>query len=167
MPFGQQDSATVQTGQQVITVCAAIHKKIDGKEKIFMPKRADTKKFLPGVFELPGGHVDYGEELVPALAREVAEELRADIIVHEPFAAFTYMNDIKQTHSVEIVYFAEFTNPDQVITLDSADHSEYVWVASDEIEKVYTDTKGADDDEMVVLRRAFAILDAKQSSSVV
>lgn len=159
MTFGQQDSAIVQAGQQVITVCAAIHKKIDGKEKIFMPKRADTKKFLPGVFELPGGHVDYSEELVPALIREIAEELHTDIVVHEPFAAFTYMNNIKQTHSVEIVYFAEFADPNQVITLDPADHSEYVWVGSDEIESVYTDTKGPNDDEMVVLRRAFDILE--------
>jgi 8-oxo-dGTP diphosphatase len=161
MTYEQQDSAMLQTGQQVITVCAAIHKKINDKEYVFLPKRADSKKFLPGVFELPGGHVDYGEELVTALTREISEELHAEITVGEPFAAFTYMNDVKQTHSVEIVYFAQFKDSDQVITLDPSDHSEFVWVSSDEVHKVYTENKGADDDEMIVLRRAFEILDQK------
>lgn len=152
------DSETVQAGQQVITVAAVIHKVVDGKQKIFLPRRAATKKFLPDVFELPGGHVDYGEDLVVALNREVKEELKADIVVGKPFAAFTYMNPIKQTHSVEIVYFAEFTNPNQAIELDSADHSEYVWIAADEIERIYTQNKGADDDEVKVLKEAFKLL---------
>lgn len=152
------DSETVQAGQQVITVAAVIHKTIDGKQKIFLPRRAATKKFLPDVFELPGGHVDYGEDLVVALKREVKEELKADIVVGKPFAAFTYMNPVKQTHSVEIVYFAEFADSNQVIELDPADHSEYVWIAVDEIERIYTENKGADDDEVKVLREAFELL---------
>lgn len=39
-----------------------------------MPKRADTKKFLPSVYELPGVHIDFGEEPVSGLKREIYEE---------------------------------------------------------------------------------------------
>jgi 8-oxo-dGTP diphosphatase len=156
----QHDSETLQSGQQVITVVAVIHKTINNKHKIFLPKRAATKKFLPNVFELPGGHVDYGEELTTALKREVLEELNLEIEIAESFAAFTYLNNIKQTHSVEIVYFAEFTDPNPVIRLNPEDHSEYVWISSDEIEKIYTKDKGADDDEMIVIRKAFEILES-------
>ncbi|MDP3883136.1 MAG: hypothetical protein Q8Q48_03725 [Candidatus Staskawiczbacteria bacterium] len=51
------DSEKPAQGQQVITACAFIHHNFDGVEKLFMPRRADTKKFLPGVYELPGGHI--------------------------------------------------------------------------------------------------------------
>ncbi len=65
------DSETPAQGQQVITACAAIHHSFDGVVKIFVPKRAETKKFLPGVYELPGGHIDFGENIVEGLKREI------------------------------------------------------------------------------------------------
>ena len=34
-----------------------------GDIKILLPKRASTKKFLPNVYELPGGHIDFGEDI--------------------------------------------------------------------------------------------------------
>ncbi len=49
------DSETQAYGEQVITACAFIHHSFDGVTKVFLPKRAATKKFLPGVHELPGG----------------------------------------------------------------------------------------------------------------
>lgn len=64
------DSETATPGQQVITACAFIHHKFNGVEKVFLPKRADTKKFLPGAYELPGGHIDFGEDPVSGLKRE-------------------------------------------------------------------------------------------------
>jgi ADP-ribose pyrophosphatase YjhB (NUDIX family) len=69
------DSETLAVGQQVITACAFIHQQFDGVEKVFLPRRALTKKFLPGVFELPGGHIDFGEDIVVGLKREIMESL--------------------------------------------------------------------------------------------
>lgn len=66
------DSETPAQGQQVITACAFIHQQFDGVEKLFWPKRADTKKFLPGVYELPGGHIDFGEDLIPGLIQSAS-----------------------------------------------------------------------------------------------
>lgn len=39
------DSEVPAAGKQVIVTCAFIHHNFDGVEKIFMPKRAATKKF--------------------------------------------------------------------------------------------------------------------------
>ena len=46
------DSETPAQGQQVITACAFIHKSFEGTEKVFLPKRAATEKFLPGVYDI-------------------------------------------------------------------------------------------------------------------
>ena len=67
------DSETPAHGQQVITVCAFLHHEFDGEEKVFLPKRAASKKFLPNKYELPGGHVDFGEDLVTDLSAKSAK----------------------------------------------------------------------------------------------
>ena len=156
------DSETLAVGQQVITACALIHQKIDGIEKVFLAKRADTKKFLPGVFELPGGHIDYGEDMEEGLAREIQEEFNMQVAVGDPFACFTYVNDIKQSHSVEVIYFAKFIDPIENIVLHDDDHSEYVWISEEELPRIYTEQKGEDNIEYVQLKRGFALLRGEQ-----
>ena len=155
----QHDSEVLAEGQQVITACAFIHRKFDGVEKVFLPKRAATKKFLPDVFEMPGGHIDYGEDIVDGLKREVHEEFGMHIAVGDPFGCFTYKNDVKRSHSIEVIYFAEFTDPIENIALDPADHSEYVWVSKDELPQVYNDQKGVDDIEFLMARKGFELLE--------
>lgn len=101
-----QDSAIAAYGQQVITACAVVNKFINGKPSILVAKRAATKKFLPGKYELPGGHIDYGENPEDGLKRELLEELGFDVTIGSLFAAFTYINEIKGSHSIELLYFA-------------------------------------------------------------
>lgn len=117
---------------QAITVCAFIHK--DGR--LFAPKRAAAKAFLPNKFELPGGHVDYGEDLTQGLRREIREEFGIDVSVGDSFYAFTYINEVKKTHSVEVVYFAAIKDR-QEIKLNLEDHSEYQWLTREEAVKVW------------------------------
>jgi 8-oxo-dGTP diphosphatase len=153
------DSETAAHGQQVITACALLHHSFDGVTKIFMPKRADTKKFLPGVYELPGGHIDFSEDIVEGLKREIMEEFGMHIKVGDPFAAFTYTNEIKGSHSIEVTYFASFIDPIEQIKIHPEDHSGYVWLAEEDIESVYVNRElGGDDPEMQNVRKAFALL---------
>lgn len=160
------DSETKAENQQVITACAFIHHNFDGTEKVFLPKRAATKKFLPGVYELPGGHIDFGEELVDGLKREIFEEFGMHIAVGDPFAAFTSINEVKGSHSVEIVYFARFTNPLGQIILNPDDHSEYLWLSEVELPKAYVSEKGTDDIEIHVSRKAFALLKGEKIQTI-
>ncbi|MDP3794617.1 MAG: NUDIX hydrolase [bacterium] len=152
------DSETPAHGQQVITACAFIHDDFDGVRKVFLPRRADTKKFLPGVYELPGGHVDFGEDLVEDLKREIFEEFGTRINVGDPFAAFTYLNNIKGSHSVEVVYFARFADDITNIKLSPEDHSDYGWFSEDELDRVITPNKSESDPEMRAIRKGFALL---------
>jgi len=132
--------------------------RIDNEVKVFLPKRADTKKFLPGVYELPGGHIDYGEDIVEGLKREINEEFGMEIEIGDPFFAFTYLNEVKGSHSVEIVYFAQFKTDTEKITLNPEDHSTFDWFGENELEKTYTETKGAEDIEQEALKKGFKLL---------
>jgi 8-oxo-dGTP diphosphatase len=134
---------------QLITVCAILHK--DGK--IFTARRAETKKFLPGKFELPGGHVEFGESLEVALKRELMEELDMEVEVHDPIFAFTYLDG--ENHVVEIDYLATLKNPEQSIVLHPEDHSEYRWMTPREFEDIWD----KNDAEYVAVEAGFKRID--------
>lgn len=155
------DSEVPAQNQQVITACAFIHRQFNGVEKVFLPRRAATKKFLPNVYELPGGHIDFGEEPVVGLKREIDEELGMDVEVGDPFFVFTYTNEIKGSHSIEVIYFAQFAGNPDAIALNPEDHSEYGWFAEHELAGATTETKGLDDVEFVAMQKGFALLRAE------
>lgn len=161
MDTSLHDSETPAEGQQVITVTAFIHRTNRGKIEVFLPKRAPTKKFLPGVFELPGGHIDFGESLTDALHREIKEEFDMDIAIGDCFAAFTYLNEVKKSHSVEIIFFAYFTGDLNNLTINPEDHSEYRWATEDEISLIAADAKANNDPEIQAIKKGFALLNGK------
>lgn len=149
------DSETPAQGQQVITACAFIHRKVDGIERVFLPKRADTKKFLPGKYEIPGGHIDYGEDIQSGLVREVKEELGVEVKLGDPFAVFTYTNEIKGSHSIEVVYYAQLIGEADDITINPDDHSTFGWFSEDEAVSL---NGGTEDEEVAAIRKGFALL---------
>lgn len=152
------DSETPAQNQQVITACAFIHHNFDSVEKVFLAKRADTKKFMPGIYELPGGHVDFGEEPETGLVREIREELGMESEIGDPFYVFTYLNDIKGSHSIEVIYFARFDGDLNSITINPEDHSEYGWFAENELSGAVTAGKDLDDEEFVAIKKGFGLL---------
>lgn len=152
------DSETPADGQQVFTACALIWREFDGIKKVFLPKRADTKKFLPGVYELPGGHIDFGEDLKDGLAREIMEEFGMHSFIGEIVDVFTYMNHVKKSHSIEVVYLAQFTDPIEQIYIHPEDHSTYGWFAEDELNVLFDGQKDMDDPEVVIIHKGFTKL---------
>ena len=152
------DSETPAHGQQVITACAFLHHDFAGVTKVFLPKRAETKKFLPGVYELPGGHIEHGEDIVDGLTREIREEFGMPISVGEPFAAFTYLNEVKGSHSIEVIFLAQFADNIENIKIDPADHSGFKWIGADELSKVLSVNKTETDPEIQAMKRGFTVL---------
>jgi 8-oxo-dGTP diphosphatase len=126
-------SETPAHGQQVHSACAFIHHDFDGETKVFLPKRADTKKFLPGLYELPGGHIELYEDIRDGLKREIKEEFGKEIILGDPFSAFTYENQIKGSHTIEVIYFAKFIGSIVDISFDPEDHSGYDWFSEQDV----------------------------------
>ncbi len=162
-----QDSATPAHNQQVISACAFIHHNFNGVYKLFLPKRAELKKFLPGVYELPGGHIDFGEDIIDGLKREIKEEHNMNITVGDPFYVYTYKNHVKGSHSVEVIYFAQFVEPINQVNINPEDHSTYGWFTKDEIfnirNEIVIETQvthnHSDDPEYLAMLRGFELLE--------
>lgn len=66
------------------------------EDKIIVPKRTMTKKLYPGCYDYSGGgHVNYGEDYLDAIVREMKEELGIDIFDIEEVAYLSpYVDDV-------------------------------------------------------------------------
>lgn len=152
------DSEIPTPGEQVITACVLIHRTINDIPHVFMARRSAGKKFLPNEFELPGGHIEFGEDLEEGLAREVEEELGVTVSIGDPFAAFAYMNDVKKSQSIEVLYFGRLQEPFDSLSINPEDHSEYGWFSKSDIPKLASLVKPIDDDEFKAVLRGLDIL---------
>lgn len=159
------DSETPAEGQQIITASAFIHHNFDGVEKVFLPRRSMVKKFLPGAYELVGGHIDFGEDIVEGLKREALEELGMRITVGDPIYAFTYENKIKGSHSIEVIYFGTFLNPIDEIKISPDDHLEFGWFAENDLDGIIYQNRENDDPEVKAIRKGFALLSGSDLDS--
>lgn len=133
---------------QRITACAFLHH--DGK--LFIAKRATTKKLLPGKFELPGGHIEVGEDLVSGLKRELQEELGINEAVGDPLHAFTYING--DEHVIEVDFMAQPQESSAKIVVNPEDHAEFRWVTKEEVDEVWD----KNDAEYVAIQKGFVRL---------
>lgn len=136
--------------EQKITACAFI---IDNG-RVLVAKRALTKSFLPGKYELPGGHVEFGETAEECLKRELMEEMKIKIKVEMPFHAFTYLSDNKNAHSIEVDYFAHLKPSNQKIRINKKDHSDFKWIKESEIFQYFE----RNDEEARAIKNGFALL---------
>jgi 8-oxo-dGTP diphosphatase len=118
--------------KQIVVASAFIYR----EGMLLIVKRAATKSFLPGVYEIPGGKVEFGEHVRAALAREVREELDLEIEIGQPFDIFEYMID-SQRQGIEIDFLVTMQNPHQAIVVNPQDHSEYQWITEDEIDTYF------------------------------
>jgi mutator protein MutT len=110
------------TRTQRVVVAAFLH---DGDE-VLLARRAATKRIAPGKSHLPGGHVEFGEHPVEALARELREELAIDVVVEEPLWVFHY--PFEDSHTVGIVFRVPLPGSREALHWDSTDLETCSWV---------------------------------------
>lgn len=96
-------------------------------------KRSDSDEFLPGMWELPGGGSDHGEDPQAALMREVGEEVGLDVAVGKPLGVHVYFleKNKEKIQRVEITFLCSFDEAQSVAL--SFEHSEYKWIAKEQM----------------------------------
>jgi len=103
--------------------------------KVLLLKRGENQGFLPGFWELPGGKLEFGEDPICGVLREVKEETGADCEVIRPYYCWHNVSDYKgaPTHFVEIDFILSMKAGQEVKAADGmADHS---WVSKKDVDK--------------------------------
>ncbi len=95
-----------------------------------------TSPKWPGLYVIPGGHVELGESMVDAVRREVKEEVGLEVIssnqnlVHESVFGL----DRKKSHFIFIDFVCKCKNYE--VKIDNEEISGFVWKMPDEAVKL-------------------------------
>lgn len=98
--------------------------------RVLMVKRSNNDEVDPGTWEMPGGKIEFGEFLEPALIREVKEEAGIDITVEKLLYACTFKTDEKR-QVVILAYLCRSRDKDVKL---SPEHTDYMWASKSELE---------------------------------
>ena len=105
---------------------------LNGQEELLLLRESTT-----GLWELPGGRIDVGEELVPqekVLRRELAEELGRDVQVKVGPLGLTWVRERKPGDFVFLV--GRLCRLESGVPTHSDEHDAWAWVGRRELEGV-------------------------------
>ena len=105
-------------------------------KKVLFTKRNPKRKYLPGVWALPAGHIDPGEDYIKTSKREAREELGIDVnsvelleTVEEPGG------DKSLVYVVKIAYDSYTKNP----KINTDEFEQIDWMSLSDFYKKYSD----------------------------
>jgi mutator protein MutT len=107
----------------------------NSKKEILLGKRKPNSLLYPDVWGLPGGALEYGEELKECAKREIKEELGVGIkIIKKSSNVYENLPNKKvKFHSVDIVFYAKIISGKPI---PKDETSEIKWFKPSEIKKM-------------------------------
>jgi len=111
---------------------------LNEKGKFLVIHRTTTAPSNPNKWDLPGGDLDFGEDAIMGLTREVKEETGLEIKDPEPFDVESHINENGEFW-VTIAYRAKAAVLDKVVL--SFEHDEFKWVTAKEFLKLESSNK--------------------------
>ncbi len=109
-----------------------IHSLIINEGKLLILKRIEDT-YEGGLWDLPGGTLEDGEDLSSGIKREVFEETGLKI---ENPGLFYYSSNIdvkKNKQFVTIIFITKLNYNDQIVTIDPNEHSQSKWIEPNDI----------------------------------
>ena len=95
--------------------------------RILLLQRALANEFEPGLWEFPGGKINFGENLVDALQREINEEVGLPVKVGRPLITWNFYK--KPFWVTGITFCCEYLRGEVSL---SHEHDAYVWISPGE-----------------------------------
>lgn len=116
------------------------------KDTFLILRRSQTDKGA-GIYEMPGGTVDEGENLEEAATRELLEETGIKISKDDliPLGIFEFKNVETGKQKTKFAYSVSLEEKPEIIL--SEDHDDYLFLTKEEIEKL--PRQGIDKDYLI------------------
>lgn len=134
-----------------ITIKAAIIK--DGN-KVLIVRRSKTNDLNPGKYDLPGGHIEIGEDFEEALEREINEEVKIKVDIGTIISATSFRENKKGLRYIVFYKSGE-------VKLSKA-HDKYEWLEIDKAIKKLSD-EGFEAEKKETLKKAKEYLEMKNA----
>lgn len=104
---------------------------LNKNQEVLFCKRSMEEDFMPGVWDIPGGGLEEGEDLIQGLKREVSEECGMEVEIGDEISKSSYiMHDIQR---IETTYLASAITTD--VKLNN-EHTEFRWVRIEDFESL-------------------------------
>lgn len=110
----------------------AAHGFIKYKNKYLVTRRSLTDDYKPGEWDLPGGTIEFGEDPITALKREIKEETNLKVKVGKVLSVYSFLSNPLR-YQFQIVYECEYRSGK--VKLNPEDHDAFVWATISEIKK--------------------------------
>lgn len=126
---------------------------LNDKKEFLVARRSLSKKIAPGLYHLPGGHVEHGESPEDALIREFQEEFKLQIIPINSVRTFSYTVD--DVHTIGITYLVESNQQDiDTIWFDRSDNESVHWVSLEEAKELFPEN----DHDLITIQEYYSII---------
>ncbi|WP_046472489.1 NUDIX domain-containing protein [Allosalinactinospora lopnorensis] len=119
------------TGDGNLWVAGAVI--VDDTGRAFAQRRSPDRKVFPNCWDIVGGHVEAGEDMLAAIRREVAEETGWEltgILADLGYLAWTPEDGVER-HEVD--YLVRVRGDLSAPKLEPGKHTEFMWVAEDDV----------------------------------
>ena len=93
------------------------------KRKALIIQRSNYMKFDEYIWEVPGGRIEFGEDLHDCLKREVKEEVNVDVEIIKLLYATSVIVD-NQRHVVILSYLCNALHDNVIL---SNEHNDFLW----------------------------------------
>ena len=114
----EQKAEADKVGRILIGVVAELDK------KILLIQRSDQDDFLPGYFEIPGGKLDQGENILAGAKREFHEETGLEVLKMSDYIGSF---DAISPDGKNVRQFNFLVEPVNNHVKLSSEHSKYIW----------------------------------------
>jgi len=135
----------------------------DERGRIFVQRRTLQRRLFPGCWDLIGGHVEHGEDVLSALKREIHEETgwRLKSASHE--LAPKYWNDGAVEYQ-ERRFIVEVEGDPGNPVLETSKVSEFMWVDRAHLEKLKENRKPGDQLIYDSVLEALEVIEAQRTA---
>lgn len=106
-----------------------VHALIFNKEKkVLLIRRSTNENVLPGMWDIPGGTLEDGEDPEKGARREIQEETG---LIVKNLSLFRYTENIDQKKNkqfVRLIFIGKY-DKNLEVTLNQEDHDQYCWIS--------------------------------------